>query len=243
MTCIDARARLEAFRDRELDPFASREVERHLAECPSCRGALAGIDAVSHAVRGAARFRPPATLERRLRRELRREAGDGTPSVLRWTAVATAIAAALVLGILVLPRLGRREDPSVRDAIAGHVRAVVTGHLVDVTSSDQHTVRPWLSARLDFSPPVKDGVEHGFPLVGGRLDYLDERPVAVLVFRRRQHLISVFARPSRDGARPATVAGERNGYRVVTWSTAEVRFTAVSDTAAEDLVALSTLGW
>ena len=123
-----------------------------------------------------------------------------------------------------------------RDAelVADHIRALQPGHLTDVLSSDQHTVKPWFDGRIDYSPPVKDFAGEGFPLIGGRLDYVHDRPVAVLVYRRDKHLIDLYVWPEQ-GPASAPVTDAHNGYNIVSWTEGGMAFHAVSDVEATQL--------
>ncbi len=125
------------------------------------------------------------------------------------------------------------------EVITGHARSILTAHLVDVPSSDRHTVKPWLSARLDFSPTVVDLAAAGFPLAGGRLDYLDDRPVAVLVYHYRQHVIDLFIWPSEGGAAQPPKAMSSKGYHVLHWREAGMTFWAISDVDPSQLASFA----
>uniref|UniRef100_Q02A37 Putative transmembrane anti-sigma factor n=1 Tax=Solibacter usitatus (strain Ellin6076) TaxID=234267 RepID=Q02A37_SOLUE len=225
MTCEEAHTYLSAHLDDELDVATSLEMERHLAACPNCRRAHAANLALRDAIRGAdLYYEPPPHLAKKIR------AAVAPPSrfAWRWPAVAALAAAAALFAVLWLR--SNSEPRLVAEVVASHVRSLQAGHLVDVPSSDRHTVKPWFQGKLDFSPPVPDIPE----LVGGRLDYLNGRPVAALVYQRRRHQINVFVWPS-----PATAPlslHSTNGYQVVHWSTAGMEWWAVSDMNGPELM-------
>ena len=141
-----------------------------------------------------------------------------------------ALAACLAL-IFILPHTGSLPDAVVSD----HIRALQPGHLMDVVSTDQHTVKPWFDGRLDFAPPVKDLKPQGFPLVGGRLDYLDNKKVAALIYQRRQHLIDLYVWPDSGHLDHGPTEGSRSGYNFQHWSDDGMAFWAVSDLAPDQL--------
>ena len=132
-------------------------------------------------------------------------------------------------------RSPRVEDTLTRELISGHVRSLMANHLADVSSSDKHTVKPWFNGKLDFSPPVENLVEQGFPLVGGRLDYLDNRPVAALVYQRKKHFINVFIWPSTQSSETGTKPVTLQGYRLFQWVRSGMTFWAVSDLEESEL--------
>jgi mycothiol system anti-sigma-R factor len=240
MDCTDIRNRLHAYLDQELDPRSATEVDRHVASCAGCNAALARQSALRSALRSHATYHDaPAGLARRIRARLGAKA-ERKPWFRwhQWLPMGAAVAAtALLSWTAAIQYVSVSEDEATGErVIAGHARSVVTGHVADVASSDQHSVKPWLSSRLDYSPPVTDLTGAGFPLVGGRLDYLDQRPVAVLVYRHREHMINLFVWPLQEGARTQAVHSlAKRGYNVLHWNDGGMAFWAVSDLNAAEM--------
>lgn len=233
---------LHGFIDGELDAAHSLELEQHLATCPHCAEQLERFRTVKQVVsqRGV-RWRAPDHVRAQILAAIEQEAGkQARPSVSSWTKITGSVRqwlfvpslAALAASLfLVLAPIHNRS--SVQDeVVAGHVRSLLVDHLTDVATSDQHTVKPWFNGKIDFSPPVVDLAPQGFPLVGGRVDYIEGRVVAALVYRRRGHFINVFVWPAPPAA---TTASSRDGYTVENWSKDGLTFWAVSDAAADEI--------
>ena len=242
--CRRTRAVLDAYADGELDLVRAIDVERHLRQCDACGGAERCLRAVRSSVaEGALYHRAPADLERRVRAAARAEAAGGLTigRVPGWIAAA----AALVLVSLVVwqtiygvngPRGGTAVAASARtldEVIAGHVRSMMVDHLVDVASTDRHTVKPWFNGKLDFTPDVRDFAAEGFPLHGGRLDYVAGHPAAALVYRHGGHYVNLFVWPAPANAAPNRPDNEQpaaaNGYHAMHWTQAGLSHWAVTD--------------
>lgn len=242
MICEDARPLVHAYVDGELGLAKSLEVEAHLRDCDACAREQSNVLALRAAFsNGALYHEAPAQLERRVRaavRDARRaEYGRGFAlGYLGWTGAAAA--AVLLVAIIVrgvLPLGLPMGDVTAREVINDHLRSLTQNHLTDVLSSNQHTVKPWFDGRLNYTPPVEDLSAQGFPLVGGRLDYLDNRPVAVVVYRRRQHVINLFIFPVEHASDTLPVRQVRAGYNVIDWTESGMVYWAVSSLSAAEL--------
>ena len=245
MTHPDVEAQVDAYLDGELAAGDAVELEAHLAGCPTCGRFRDDRLALRKALAARMpRLEAPELLRARVRAALREAAAPARPgrtgSLLawRWLAFAATIAAVAVGSW----RLGvHTASSSLSDEVlASHVRSLMPGHLSDVVSSDQHTVKPWFDGKLDFSPPVHDFAGRGYPLLGGRLDYVNGRQVAALVYGRRQHLINVFlwpaAGPSGSGA-PLV----RHGYHLLHWTTPDYAYWVASDLGLSELTTFAGL--
>jgi anti-sigma factor RsiW len=237
MNCRDALDLVHAHIDGELDLVKSLEIEQHLAGCVACKVQYDGLNESSSALRALARYHgaPPA-LAARIVAALPQEARSAPRAPRRdWLRRAAPFALALVLVAAVLPALMRpgAEERLQQEAVAGHVRSLLAGHLTDVESSDQHTVKPWMAGKIDYSPPVKDLGAAGYALAGARLDYLDERKLVALVYRYRQHVINLFVWPE-SAVSPLAQASLR-GYNLARFSAGGMAYWAVSDLNSEEL--------
>jgi anti-sigma factor RsiW len=242
--CTDKRLLLHGLLDGELDAANALELEAHLKACPGCAEELERIRELRRTLAAPGlRYAAPERLRARVGAALDAEArteASREPPVRRRSALwriapfavgggmaALAASLALVLFIPTAPPTLQRE------LVSDHVRSLLAQHLTDVTTSDQHTVKPWFAGRVDYSPPVVDLKDQGFPLAGGRLDYVAGKVTAALVYRRRLHVINLFVRPAegREGA----WAGERDGYNLMRWRQGGLEFWAVSDLSRTEL--------
>jgi anti-sigma factor RsiW len=233
----------EAYADRELEVFRAAEFEHHLKECSSCSREHENVRALSDGLRSAEfYFEAPAGLKRTIAEFFPATGQQSRFPVLwnwkQWVKWLFPISAIGALVLLAAPAFFAGPN-LVEEVAANHVRSLMAEHLTDVRSSDQHTVKPWFSGKLDFAPPVKDLAAQDFPLAGGRLDYLKNRPVAALVYRRRDHVINVFIWPSMK--HPGETLSRHDGYNVIGWSGAGMRFCAISDLNVGELQEFSRM--
>lgn len=250
MGCEHARASLPLLLDRELWFWRRWRLRRHLATCVSCAAEMEKQQAMQAAFRQQITYhRAPPALAARIVAELPRES---VPPVVRpWfrlpavTLGGTGLAGALAGAVLVLlihRGPGEQSSLSVTQAVIdSHIASLMADHLTDVQTSNQHTVKPWLSAHVDVSPPVRDLAAEGFPLIGGRVDYIDGHPTAAVVYRHDKHVINLFAwaSPGQGNALPRTE--ERQGFNVVRWRGAGITYFAVSDVEADQLARFARL--
>lgn len=240
MTCDEAEILLHALLDGELDAGHAREVEDHIAGCPKCAAQLAAYREMSKAVAGTnLRYAAPPQLRRRIEASLPQpQAQTRTPnrrSVLRGFAMGSAMSAIAATGLVAIVLRNDDEQRILSEVVSAHLRSLQAGHLTDVISTDQHTVKPWFNGKLDVAPPVIDLTAQGFTLIGGRLDYLDARAIGAVVYRRRQHIINLFVAQTADAGRHAAKMETMQGFNIWRWSDRGLNYWAVSDLGADEL--------
>ena len=243
MNCREALELVHAHIDGELDLVKSLEIEQHLAGCASCKVQYDGLRESTSTVRALASYHgAPHALRTRIAAGLQDEP-SGAPRSLSWGWLrrAAPYAMALVLVAAVLPAILHpgADERLAQELVAGHVRSLLAAHLTDVASSDQHTVKPWMAGKLDFSPPVKDLGGQGYVLAGARLDYVDERMAVALVYRHRQHVINLFVWPTEETS--SLKQASLRGYNFAHFADAGMAYWAVSDLNAEELRAFAEL--
>ena len=229
MDCHSVEELFDAYVDRELAPADASSVRDHLAGCPDCARRVTEREALGRLVRLAPYYTAPAALRTRIAQTAPRS--RSIPRRFVWAAAAAVLVAALG-GSAAFVQWSRRPGPVDTIAVAvvdSHVRALMGEHLFDVRSSDQHTVKPWFLGKIDFAPPVVDLAARGFPLTGGRLDYITGNPAAALVYRRSQHTINVFIWPESAAGPGVPDARSIRGFHVRHWIRAGMSFWAVSD--------------
>jgi anti-sigma factor RsiW len=236
MTCDEAEILLHALIDGELDAGHAREVEDHIAGCPACAAELAAYREMSKTIAAAdLRYAAPPLLRKRIEAALPKEQMPNRRAVLRGFAMGSAVSAIAATGLVAIVL---RNDDAQRiefEIVSAHLRSLQAGHLTDVISTDQHTVKPWFNGKLDVAPPVVDLTSQGFTLIGGRLDYVDARPTGAIVYRRRAHVINLFvAQTASTERRPAKIDAIQ-GFNIRSWSDRGLNYWAVSDIAADEL--------
>jgi anti-sigma factor RsiW len=247
MDCHDTPNLLDAYIDGELDPQRTAQLEAHILGCARCEASVGERRQLQSTLSGAAEYRAaPDSLRASVMREMERP-----PSAARrtrapfwaWIPVAATIALSASTIWLAVHRstAAAAEEIALRDAVSSHIRSLMASHLADIAISDQHAVKPWFAGKLDFSPPVIDHAAEGFPLAGGRLDYLEGRPVAAVVYNRRAHIINLFICPDPSATPSQPRTSEDRGYHEISWSDGAMRFWAVSDLNADELATFAKL--
>jgi mycothiol system anti-sigma-R factor len=250
VSCELPRTMIHGYLDGELDAVRAAEFERHLEQCPECVTALESQESLRSSLQRAELYeKAPAELRQKVLSSLRPAAGPipfvaprRRAAVAQWLAIAAVLLLLLYSGWRLFPGLGQKNNQTALAAqiVDAHLRSLEPGHLTDVISTDQHTVKPWFDGKLDFAPPVQDFAADGFPLTGGRLDVVGGRTVAALVYGRRKHFVNVFIWPSNNPDAPPST-GAQQGYHWITWQKNGMTYWAVSDTAAADLDELQRL--
>jgi anti-sigma factor RsiW len=244
MNCNETQEVIHGYLDDELDLVHNLAVEQHLKECAACAQSLQREQSLRKAM--ASRplyFEAPKGLEKRVRSAVRQASKAESRWSWRWRSawdwprMLAPLAAAAVVVLVTVPLVMRpsTEDRLSQEIVSAHVRSLMASHLTDVVSSDQHTVKPWFNGKLPFSPPVTDLAAQGFSLIGGRLDYVENHPVAALVYQHRKHFINLFVWPSTRVSSTAYEFRTQQGYNTIHWSQGGMEFWAVSDMNQVDL--------
>jgi len=232
---------LELLLDGELAARESVEMREHLAGCSACNGQYRRLEQISRDIRThVGHYAPPAGLERLVRAALRKAAREERqPSRLlqNWVAVAASVLlfVSIAGNVALLRSRASGRDLLAQEVLSSHLRSLIGTHLVDIPSSDQHTVKPWFNGKLNFSPDVKDFTRQGFPLIGGRIEYFDDRPVAALIYQRRKHFINLFLWPESSSSSSGYSEMTRRGYNLLSWTQSGMTFWLVSDVQTSEL--------
>src|SRR5664279_1777341 len=237
MNCDEASILMHALIDGELDAGHARELETHIATCAGCAARLREFHELRKMMTLAGlRYTAPVTLRASIEGKLPAPpAAASRRSVIKGFAAGAALSAIAASGLLVM--VARRDDDRrvLGEVVSAHLRSLQAQHLTDVVSTDRHTVKPWFNGRLDVAPPVAELTAQGFTLLGGRLDYVDAKPVAAIVYRRRVHIINLFCAPSPGAAKRGAVMESLQGFNVRRWTENGLNLWAVSDIGADEL--------
>jgi anti-sigma factor RsiW len=236
MNCDEAEILLHALIDGELDASHAREVEAHIATCPKCAALLKDYRQMSKTVADAGmRYTAPPELRRRIEAALPQAREPSRRSVLKGFAMGSAVSAIAASGLVAIVLRNDDEARIQSEIVSAHLRSLQAGHLTDVVSTDQHTIKPWFNGKLDIAPPVIDLTAQGFTLIGGRLDYIDARSVGAVVYRRRQHIINLFVAQTASTERRTARITALQGFNCRRWSDRGVNYWAISDLSADEL--------
>jgi anti-sigma factor RsiW len=249
VTCELTQSVLHGYIDGELDAARAADFERHLSSCPQCVSALETQEKLRASIQQAGLYeRAPIALRRKLEGQFRAPTPGAAAPIrtgvrpTQWFALAAALILAFLIGVRLLSSpSGRGGQTELASAIVdAHLRSLQPGHLEDVISTDQHTVKPWFDGKVDFAPPVRDFTSDGFPLQGGRLDVVEGHQVAALVYGRRKHIVNVFVWPA-SGSDTQPQSGSQLGYNWIDWRKGGMEMYAVSDVSLSDLRELHKL--
>jgi anti-sigma factor RsiW len=249
VNCKETQDLIHGYLDGELDLINSLETEKHLKNCPACSQNYASQQELRRTLSNSdLYFRAPPETVALLRAAV---FGDGKSKIIKMPGqpenrlvllrVFMPLAAAAMVLVLSIPFIFANNDRMVREVASAHIRSLMADHLNDVASSDQHTVKPWFVGRLDFSPTVVDLTAQGFALVGGRLDYVNGRTVAAMVYQRRKHFINLFVWPANRNTETHQQSLTRQGFNIIHWERGGFNYWAVSDMNKAELSSFSEL--
>jgi anti-sigma factor RsiW len=245
VNCDRARQLLHPYLDRELTAPERRGVEEHLHTCVACAAESARLEEVINAVKAGGRHPLPPRLPSRVRGALAADAltrATRPPWRWLWQLASPLAAAAFGFWIALTFFTGWSErEVALREVVAAHVRSLMESNLLHVASADPHTVKPWFAGRIDFAADVQDLTSEGFDLIGARLDYLQQRPAAALVYRRREHVINLFVVPAGPEAAKLPTEHAHHGYHIVQWRKGDLAYWAISDLNMSELEAFARL--
>jgi len=245
--CRDAQTLIESYVDGELDVVHTVEIEQHLGDCLICLPIHQDTLELRSRIREEVPyFRASPDLQQRIRaiaREKRAETSRSLVPLWAWSGAIAAgvLFAVITVGLVRMASESSREQMITQEIVADHLRSLMANHLTDIASTDQHNVKPWFNGKLGFAPPVNDFAGEGFPLIGGRLDYLDGRPVAALVYQRRLHPINLFVWTAPEKYADKATQQTRQGYSILFWTRDGMTYCAISDLTVDEMQTLAAL--
>jgi anti-sigma factor RsiW len=237
MTCDEAKILLHALLDNELDAGHARKVEAHIASCASCAAELVAQREMKRMLADTKlHYTAPAGLRARIEASLPQpQRQPSRRSVLRGFAMGSAVSTLAASGVVAVVLRQDDQQRILSEVVSAHLRSLQAGHLIDVVSTDQHTVKPWFNGKLDVAPPVIDLTAQGFTLVGGRLDYIDARAIGAVVYKRRQHVINLFVSQTASTEHRPPKTQTMQGFNCRRWGERGLNFWAVSDIGSDEL--------
>ena len=247
MECQVSQKVMSAYVDDELDSSSMVQVAAHLAVCPVCTNACEHLLGFRRAIKThGTRYSSPDQLAQRIKNPLlkeKRRAERRTRIPWAWIncGIATAASVAFAFTLMLYSAVPSNIERIEQEIIASHFRSLLPDHLADVASSDRHTVKLWFAGKLDFSPPVHDLAEEGVALIGGRLDYIEERPVAAMAYRRLQHVLNVYVWPDKSRSIGPMQVNSKQGYQLIHWTQYDMNYWVISDMDAQELMAFARL--
>jgi len=247
LDCNESQNLMGAYIDGELEPSSAMQFRQHLESCPECTAAYRQLRELQTAVKTHAAYHAaPSHLQHRIHAALPRPASRARNFAnLPWVwinfGVATACSLAFALMFSLYLKAPSLQDQIEDEVVASHARSLMVTHLSDVISTDQHTVKPWFSGKLDFSPTVYDFAQQGYALIGGRLDYLDHRPVAALAYRHRLHVLNLFVWPETAQNGTPQISTSRQGYQLIHWTQSGMCYWLISDMSMQNLTEFKRL--
>jgi anti-sigma factor RsiW len=245
LSCQRSQELIHGYLDGELDLARSLEVEQHMHECEICARSYRSQTTLRLSLKNDSLYYPaPDKLKKRVQSSLQEEIKSEVSRRAfgwRWLTVGASLAFMFLIGVVVwrlvpMPIRPSGDELLAQEVVSDHVRSLqMSGHLTDVLSSDQHTVKPWFDGKVDFAPPVRDFASQDFRLYGGRLEYLNNRAVATLIYQRRLHYINLFIWPAKQAGSTGGVAIQRQGYNLIHWTSSGMNYWAISDLNSVEL--------
>ena len=247
MDCHESQHLMSAYLDGELDPASAVHYTEHLVQCSACNQAYGELLQLQATLKSQTTvYSAPAHLRHRIWADLNStKAPRIKPKKLPWAWINFGAAAvcsfAFVMTLSLYLAIPTEAERINKEIVASHYRSLLANHLSDVASSDKHTVKPWFSGKLDYSPPVTDLTQLGYTLIGGRLDYIDQRSVAALVYRHGPHFMNLFVWPDKGGRDTSAKLTSIQGFQLLQWTQSGMTYQAISDMNAQELVAFREL--